>query len=75
MSAGDVAFVPFPPTGIARHEHKYTTAPTDARAVSAVERTLDLISVTAEPTALFVNGAPIAKSNFKMPLLATRQFV
>jgi hypothetical protein len=40
-----------------------------------VERTLDLISVTAEPTALFVNGAPIAKSNFKMPLLATRQFV
>jgi tetratricopeptide (TPR) repeat protein len=28
MSAGDVAFVPFPPTGIARHEHKYTTAPT-----------------------------------------------
>ena len=85
IKPGSTVMVALPPGGVAEHVHNYVAEPKpDAAAGGAaaasssgagVAKTLSLPCVLAEPTALFVNGAPVPKHMFKSPSLATRQFV
>jgi tetratricopeptide (TPR) repeat protein len=73
LKGGDVLFIPFPPAAISSQAHTLPETEIEGKTIAAAS--IEVVSVIVEPTVVFVNGAPIAKSLILNPQLATRQFV